>query len=86
MANKITRTISHTVVTLKCVNKDTETIERQVVHLADEVSDPKAQMRLAKKQLPDNLEPFTIEDSFTESALYEMPLETFIANATKVTE
>lgn len=87
MAQKITRTINTTVVTCRVLDKHTEEFHNIAVTLPGKVEDEAKQCRACgKESAAQNCVFIKVVDVQFIDSLYEMPLDTFIANATRVTE
>lgn len=87
MAQKITRTIVSTLVTCKVLDREAEEFATMHIILPGKITEQNKICKMCNKEA--NLTGkvlVKVLDVQNIEALYEMPLETFIANATVVTE
>ena len=87
MAQKITRTITSTLVNCRTVNAETEEVLSKAFIFAGKINDHAKICKLCAKEAQKHDVAFVkvINVEYID-AKYEMPTETFIANATLVTE
>lgn len=87
MAQKITRTITTTLVTCKVIHAENEEVFNTVVTLPGNVEKEDKICKECTKEVAQKGYVFLkVLDIQHVDALYEMPLDVFIANATRVTE
>ncbi len=87
MAQKITRTITSTLVTIKAIDAEKEEMVNRSYTLAGKIEDEAKVNKLVKKEAEkDGLVFIKVIQTDYLDAVYEMPIEVFIANATVVTE
>lgn len=83
MATKITRTISHTHATVKCINTKTLELSEKTVELPFIAKDEEGVLVAARRELATepNIMVVSVINYNVVSAKYEMTLTTFINNA-----